>query len=80
MSTIGPITGKFRKVLIRDLVGSISLGLATAYGFWHFHHIPKFQYYDRVMQTLQSEIEAENAAWRAQTFAANSPEQAGSDE
>ena len=39
--TIKPITGILRKRFVRDLVGSLTLGISLAYAYWEFHSVPK---------------------------------------
>ncbi|KAJ3180353.1 hypothetical protein HDU85_004058 [Gaertneriomyces sp. JEL0708] len=38
-SAIAPITGRFRHRVIRDIVGSVSLGLGIGYWFWYGVHM-----------------------------------------
>ncbi|KAJ3382152.1 hypothetical protein HDU92_004914 [Lobulomyces angularis] len=37
---IAPITGRFRKRVIFDVVGSLTLGTVGAYWFWYGFHLP----------------------------------------
>ncbi|KNC96587.1 uncharacterized protein SPPG_08171 [Spizellomyces punctatus DAOM BR117] len=42
-SAIAPITGRFRRRVLRDLVGSIALGTGIAYYWWYNSHVPTMQ-------------------------------------
>ncbi len=65
MSTIAPITGRFRSRIVRDLVGSITLGVALSYVWWHQFHLPaitKWRAFDKI---AKAKIQEENAAFLA---------------
>ena len=72
-SAIAPLVGRFRRRVIRDVVGSVSLGTVLAIGFWNFVHIPEFKEYDNYFQKVQAEIKGKEDAWRASLNAQPAP-------
>ncbi|EOQ99508.1 hypothetical protein E3P92_03257 [Wallemia ichthyophaga] len=54
---IAPITGKFRKGVIRDISVSLGLGTALGYAYWHIFHIPKATRRDQFYLKLAAEKE-----------------------
>ncbi len=64
-SAIAPITGRFRTRLVRDLVGSLTLGTAAAYYYWHNIHIPSMAKFRAHDAAVKIQVDAENAAFLA---------------
>ncbi|KAJ3296086.1 hypothetical protein HK104_001982 [Borealophlyctis nickersoniae] len=62
-SPIAPITGRFRRRVIRDIVGSVTLGTVWAFSFWEFHHKPKFEMYREFFEKERLEAEADYKRW-----------------
>ncbi|KAJ3104670.1 hypothetical protein HDU96_008851 [Phlyctochytrium bullatum] len=64
-SAIAPIVGRFRSRVIRDLVGSITLGIGFGYTFWIFYHEPSFKQWKKYDAEVAAEIKPIHDAWRA---------------
>ena len=62
-SAIAPISGRFRRKVLFDIVGSLSLGTAAAYTFWYYHHVPKMAEYKAYDEKVRAEIQAEYGEW-----------------
>ncbi|KAJ3092650.1 hypothetical protein HK102_004889 [Quaeritorhiza haematococci] len=62
---IAPITGRFRKRIVKDLFFSISIGTAFAVYFWNGVHVPYVQERVTYINKVKKEIEAEHAAFHA---------------
>ncbi|KAJ3186339.1 hypothetical protein HDU85_007779 [Gaertneriomyces sp. JEL0708] len=61
-SAVAPMTGRFRRKVIRDLVGSVSLGLVFGYTWWYGFHLPKMQHWKAYDQKVREEILAEQGS------------------
>ncbi|TPX64596.1 hypothetical protein SpCBS45565_g05757 [Spizellomyces sp. 'palustris'] len=67
-SALAPVTGRFRRRVLRDLVGSITLGTGIAYYWWYSSHVPimqescapKYKDYDH---KVREEMLKEHGAW-----------------
>ncbi|KAI9334111.1 hypothetical protein BDR26DRAFT_585538 [Obelidium mucronatum] len=44
-SAIAPITNRFTRRVTRDVVGSLTVGTALAFIYWHKFHLPAIQEY-----------------------------------
>ncbi|TPX50991.1 hypothetical protein SeLEV6574_g00588 [Synchytrium endobioticum] len=64
-SAIAPLVGRFRRRVVRDVVGSVALGTVLAIGYWNFVHIPQFNEYDTYFKKVQAEIKEKEDSWRA---------------
>ncbi|KAJ3053729.1 hypothetical protein HK097_003537 [Rhizophlyctis rosea] len=62
-SAVAPIAGRFRRRVLFDIVGSLSLGTAAAYYFWYSHHVPKMAAYKAYDEKVRAEIQAEYGEW-----------------
>ncbi|EIM21751.1 hypothetical protein E3Q22_03800 [Wallemia mellicola] len=60
MYSIAPITGKFRKSVIRDISVSLGLGTALGYAYWWGVHLPANSQRDQFYLKLAKEKEANN--------------------
>ncbi|KAJ3103016.1 hypothetical protein HDU97_010454 [Phlyctochytrium planicorne] len=64
-SAIAPIVGRFRSRVIRDLVGSITLGVGLGYTYWLGFHEPAVQQWKAYDAQVAAEIKPIHDAWRA---------------
>ncbi|KAI8819867.1 uncharacterized protein EV422DRAFT_568325 [Fimicolochytrium jonesii] len=62
-SSLAPITGRFKKRVVRDLVGSITFGTAAAYYWWNNSHLPKMAEYKAYDSKVRAELIAEHGEW-----------------
>ncbi|KAJ3152485.1 hypothetical protein HDU89_001172 [Geranomyces variabilis] len=62
-SAIAPITGRFTKRVMFDLVGSITTGTALAYYYWNSSHLPKMAEYKQYDQKVREELLAAHGSW-----------------
>ncbi|KAI8370550.1 uncharacterized protein BYT42DRAFT_502676 [Radiomyces spectabilis] len=53
---IAPITGKFRRQIIRDIAISLTLGGTAGAAWWNLYHIPNIKRRD----ALYAKLEANN--------------------
>ena len=60
---IPAITGRFKRTLYRDLVGSITLGTGLGYYFWFSHAVPKQQKFNDFNQQNRDRILKEEQEW-----------------
>ncbi|ORY90569.1 hypothetical protein BCR43DRAFT_464527 [Syncephalastrum racemosum] len=51
---IAPITGKFRKLLIKDLAISLSLGGVAGAAWWNLYHLPNVARRDAFYAKLEA--------------------------
>ncbi|KAJ3014349.1 hypothetical protein HKX48_005204 [Thoreauomyces humboldtii] len=62
-SAVAPITGRFTRRVIFDLVGSITFGTGLGYYYWYYSHLPKMQDYKDYDQKVRKELLAEHGTW-----------------
>ncbi|TPX60740.1 hypothetical protein PhCBS80983_g01600 [Powellomyces hirtus] len=62
-SAVAPITGRFTRRVLFDLVGSISLGTGIAYYYWYRSHLPQMEEYKKYDQKVREELLAEHGTW-----------------
>ena len=63
MSAIAPITGRFKRGLYRDLVGSVTAGVGLGYWFWYSHAVPKSEKFKAFNEQNKQRILAEEQEW-----------------
>ncbi|KAL0073380.1 COX7A [Phycomyces blakesleeanus] len=51
---IAPITGKFRKQIIRDISISLTLGAAGGAAWWNLYHLPNVHARDSYYAKLEA--------------------------
>lgn len=51
---IAPITGKFRKQVLKDITIALSLGAAGGAAWWNLYHIPNVQRRDAFYAKLEA--------------------------
>ncbi|KAJ3039180.1 hypothetical protein HDV00_012503 [Rhizophlyctis rosea] len=64
-SALAPITGRFRKRLLFDLVGSLTLGTGLAYAYWYKMHLPQMAMYKAYDAKCREESKKIYAEWVA---------------
>ncbi|KAJ3200565.1 hypothetical protein HDU67_002003, partial [Dinochytrium kinnereticum] len=64
-SAIAPITGRFKGRVVRDLVLSITSGVALGYAYWYGSHEPAFKEWKAYDAKVAAEIKPVHDAWRA---------------
>ncbi|ODQ54974.1 cytochrome-c oxidase, subunit VIIa [Saitoella complicata NRRL Y-17804] len=52
---IAPITGMFRRQLIKDLSICFGLGIGGGYWWWYGYHVPAVQHRDAYYRKLEAE-------------------------
>jgi hypothetical protein len=62
-SAIAPITGRFRRRILRDLAGSLTVGTVLAFGWWYGHSRAKFEQYRVFNEANKARIVAEEEQW-----------------
>lgn len=63
ISRIAPITGRFKNRVIRDVGGSVALGLILANAYWYGFSVPKFQNFAKYDAKVKAQAMEEEAAW-----------------
>jgi hypothetical protein len=63
VSAIAPITGRFRRRIYRDLVGSLSLGTGLAFAWWYGYSRAKFTEYRNFNEANKKKMIAEEEQW-----------------
>ena len=63
VSAIAPLAGRFRRRVFRDVVGSLTVGVAGAYYFWYFHPIPSMEKWRAYDAAVATESKAEVSLW-----------------
>ena len=63
ISRIAPITGRFKNRVIRDVAGSVTVGLLLANAFWYGYTVPKFQTFTKYDAKVKAQAMEEEAAW-----------------
>ncbi|KAI7862298.1 hypothetical protein BDF14DRAFT_119358 [Spinellus fusiger] len=51
---IAPITGKYRKLIIKDITISLVLGAVGGYAWWNFYHVPNARVRDAYYAKLEA--------------------------
>lgn len=51
---IAPITGKFRKLFLKDLTIALTLGGIAGAGWWNLYHLPQVQRRDAFYAKLEA--------------------------
>ncbi|KAI8896835.1 hypothetical protein BC833DRAFT_596038 [Globomyces pollinis-pini] len=67
MSALAPITGRFKRRVVFDLVGSVTIGTGLAYLFWYSHVVPKFEGWRKFDAEVKAKAIAEEAEWMKET-------------
>ncbi|TPX65918.1 hypothetical protein SpCBS45565_g04812 [Spizellomyces sp. 'palustris'] len=76
-SAIAPITARFRKRIIRDLIGSTALGFGIGYYFWYGVHVRKMREIREYDQHVMEEVRREYGDWAAATPPVNTKKTGG---
>jgi hypothetical protein len=62
-SAIQPITGRFQRRIVRDIVLSLSFGTAIASAFYYSHTRPKLQKFKDYDRKIKQETTQEAQEW-----------------
>ncbi|KAI8828074.1 hypothetical protein HDU80_005650 [Chytriomyces hyalinus] len=65
-SAIAPITNRFSQRVIRDVVGSLTVGIASGYAYWHMVHLPSIEQWRAYDKKVMAETKIIHDAWAAE--------------
>ncbi|TPX76770.1 hypothetical protein CcCBS67573_g01992 [Chytriomyces confervae] len=65
-SAIAPITNRFSQRVIRDVVGSLTVGIASGYAYWHLVHLPSIEQWRAYDKKVMAETKIIHDAWAAE--------------
>ncbi|KAJ3231536.1 hypothetical protein HDU78_007690 [Chytriomyces hyalinus] len=65
-SAIAPITNRFSQRVIRDVVGSLTVGISCGYAYWHLVHLPSIEQWRAYDKKVMAETKIIHDAWAAE--------------
>ncbi|KAI8619891.1 hypothetical protein BC830DRAFT_1059889 [Chytriomyces sp. MP71] len=61
-SAIAPITGRFANRVLRDVVGSTIVGVASGYAYWELVHVPSMKHFRAYDKKVIAETKGKRTA------------------
>lgn len=61
--TFAPVVGRFQRRVVFNIVASLGVGTALAWGWWYKVHVPTFTKWRSHEAVAKRRVDAENAAY-----------------